>query len=119
MRNYRLYLKDIFEAMGAVQTFVEGMNFDAFIADDKTTSAVVRKLEIIGEATKNVPEEIRQKYPQVPWKQMAGMRDWIIHGYFAVNYFVVWETTVELIPPLQPIIAQILKDLEERQTHEQ
>ena len=75
MRNYRLYLKDIFEAMGAAQGFVKGTDFEAFVADDKTASAVVRKLEIIGEATKNVPETIRQKYPQVPWRQMARMRD--------------------------------------------
>ena len=113
MRNYRLYIKDIFEAMSAVQTFVEGMDFDAFVADDKTASAVVRKLEIIGEASKNVPEEVRQKYPQVPWRQMAGMRDQIIHAYFAVDYAVVWDTLKVDIPPLQPIIAQILKDLEE------
>ena len=73
MRNYRLYLKDIFEAMVAAQAFVEGMSFDAFVADDKTASAVVRKLEIIGEAAKNVPETIRREYPQVPWQQMAGM----------------------------------------------
>ena len=91
MRNYRLYLKDIFEAMGAAQTFIEGMDFDLFVEDDKTTSAVVRKLEIIGEAAKIVPETIRQKYPQVPWRNMAGMRDRIIHAYFAVDYIVVWE----------------------------
>lgn len=113
MRNYRLYLKDIFEAMVAAQVFVEGMSFEAFVADDKTASAVVRKLEIIGEATKNVPYPIRQKYPQVPWRDMAGMRDRIIHAYFDVNYSVVWETVKNRIPLLKPIIAQILKDLEE------
>ncbi len=113
MRNYRLYLKDIVEAMGAAQTFVEGIGFDAFAADDKTASAVVRKLEIIGEATKNVPKTIRQEYPQVPWRQMAGMRARILPVYFDVNDAIVWEVVTELIPPLQPIIAQILKDLEE------
>ena len=99
--------------MGAVQAFVEGMGFDAFIADDKTASAVVQKLEIIGEAAKNVPEEIRQKYPQVPWRQMAGMRDRIIHAYFAVDYAVVWDTLKVDIPSLQPIIERILKDMED------
>ena len=113
MRNYRLYLKDIFEAMVAAQAFVEGMSFDAFVGDDKTASAVVRKLEIIGEATKNVPEVIRQKSPQMPWRDMAGMRDRIIHAYFDVNYSIVWETVENRIPLLQPIIAQILKDLGE------
>ena len=113
MRDHRLYLKDIFEAMVAAQAFVEGMNFDAFIADDKTASAVVRKLEIIGEAAKNVPQTIRREYPRVPWQQMAGMRDRIIHRYFAVNHVIVWDTVKDHIPSLQPIIAQILKDLEE------
>ena len=113
MRNYRLYLKDIFEAMVAAQSFVEGMDFDVFVEDDKTTSAVVRKLEIIGEAAKNVPETIRQEYPQVPWQQMAGMRDRIIHAYFAVDYVIVWDTLKDVIPPFQPIIKQILKDIKE------
>ena len=112
MRDYRLYLNDILAAMIDAQEFVEGMDFDAFAADDKTVSAVVRKLEIVGEATKNVPETIRQKYPQVPWRQMAGMRDRLIHGYYDVNYSVVWEVVTELIPPLQPTIKQILKDTE-------
>ena len=112
MRDYRLYLKDILAVMIDAQGFVEGMDFDVFAADDKTVSAVVRKLETVGEATKNVPETIRQKYPQVPWRQMAGMRDRLIHGYYDVNYSVVWEVVTELIPPLQPIIKQILEDIE-------
>lgn len=113
MRNHGLYLKDIFAAMVAAQAFVEGMDFNAFVADDKTVSAVIRKLEIIGEATKNVPETIRQQYPQVPWRNMAGMRDRIIHRYFAVNYTIVWDTVKDHIPPLQSIIEQILKDLDD------
>ena len=99
--------------MVAAQAFVEGMDFETFAADDKTSSAVIRKLEIIGEAVKNVPLEIRQQYPQVPWRDMAGMRDWLIHGYFGVDYSRVWLTVEDRIPSVQPIIAQILKDLTE------
>ena len=113
MRDYRLYLRDIFAAMIAIQEFIEGMDFETFIEDDKTASAVIRKLEIIGEATKNVPEEIRQNYPQVPWRQMAGMRDRLIHSYFGVDYSLVWETVKSQIPLLQPVIVQILRHLEE------
>jgi uncharacterized protein with HEPN domain len=69
MRNYGLYLKDILDAMEAIETFVEGMSFEEFIKDDKTVSAVIRKFEIIGEATKGIPAEIRQKYPDVPWRE--------------------------------------------------
>ena len=119
MRDRQLYLRDIFAAMISIQEFIGGMDFEAFAADDKTASAVIRKLEIIGEATKNVPEEIRQNYPQVPWRQMAGMRDRLIHAYFRVDYLLVWETAKNQIPPLQPVIAQILKDLEEEVAHGQ
>ena len=115
MRGYRLYLQDIFTAMGTAQSFVEGMDFETFVADVKTVSAVIRQLEIIGEATKNVPMAIRQKYPEVPWRDMAGMRDWLIHVYFKADTTLVWETVTEddQIPFVKPIIAQILKDIAE------
>ena len=112
MRDFRLYLKDISEAMIAAQAFAEKMDFNTFAADDKTASAVIRKLEIVGEATKGVPEAIRQKYPQVPWQQMAGMRDKLIHAYFGVDYSLVWETVQDLLPLLQPTIALILEEME-------
>ncbi|MDE0482269.1 MAG: DUF86 domain-containing protein [Candidatus Poribacteria bacterium] len=118
MRDLRLYVKDISAAMITVQEFIKEMDFEMFLEDDKTTSAVVRKLEVIGEAAKNLPDTIRQKYPEVPWKQMAGMRDKLIHAYFGVDYTLVWDTVKNLIPPLQPIIAQILEDMEEETNDE-
>ena len=111
MRDLRLYFNDILAAMIAAQDFINGMDFNDFLEDDKTNSAVIRKLEIIGEATKHIPDSIRQEYTQVPWRQIAGMRDKLIHDYFGVDYTLVWVTIKDLIPPLQPIIQQILEDM--------
>jgi uncharacterized protein with HEPN domain len=111
MRNLRLYLKDILVAMEAIEEFVEGIEFDEFKQDDRTSSAVIRKFEIIGEATKQVPEDIRQQYPQVPWKEMAGMRDKLMHFYFGVDYNLVWQAIKYRVPQIKPVIRQILEDL--------
>ncbi len=109
-KDYKLYLKDILEAMESIEQFVKGLSFDNFIKDDKTTSAVIRKFEIIGEATKQIPDEMRQKYPLVPWKEMAGMRDRLIHFYSGVDYKLVWDTIVNRIPQVKTLIKDIIEN---------
>ena len=111
-REYKLFIQDIKECIEQIDEFVGNMTLEEFKADEKTSSAVVRKLEIIGEATKNVPKEIRQKYKELPWSDMARMRDKIIHSYFVVDYEVVWKTIKERLPEIKPKIDTILKDLE-------
>lgn len=111
MRDYYFYVKDIIEAMDAIAEFTEGLEFEEFRRDDKTSSAVIRKFEIIGEASKNVPANIRRKYPQVPWKEMAGMRDKLIHFYFGVNYELVWQTIKRRIPQIRPVLREIIKSI--------
>ena len=109
MRDYTLYLKDILVAIESIEDFIAGMDLDTFQIDDKTTSAVMRKLEIIGEAVKQIPDEIRQNYSQVPWKEMAGMRDKLIHFYFGVDYHLVWKTITERLPQVKQEIQRVLQ----------
>jgi len=107
-RIYADYVEDILDAMEKVAQFIEGMTFDQFAEDDKTVFAVIRALEIIGEATKHVPQPVRASYREVPWQEMAGMRDKLIHDYLGVNLVVVWKTAFEDLPNLEPVIRRIL-----------
>jgi uncharacterized protein with HEPN domain len=110
MRDSKLYLKDMLAALDAIVGFVAGMDLEAFQNDDKTSSAVLRKLEIIGEAAKQIPDELRLKHPGIPWKEMAGMRDKLIHSYFGVDYPLVWGTVQNRLPEVQRQIEKILQD---------
>ena len=108
MRGYSLYLKDILATIDAIEGFIAGMNLATFQADDKTVSAVARKLEIIGEAAKQIPDDVRQNHPGVPWKEMAGMRDKLIHFYFGVDHQLVWKAIKERLPQIKPEIQKML-----------
>lgn len=107
-REIRDYLKDILEAMENAMTFVSEMSYESFVTDTKTFYAVIRALEIIGEAVKKIPRNIREKYPEIPWEKMAGMRDKLIHEYFGIIYERVWETVKRDIPQIKPLIEKIL-----------
>jgi uncharacterized protein with HEPN domain len=103
------YLLDILGACQLIQSFVEGMDRATFDDDPKTQSAVIRQFEILGEATKRVSEELRASQPSIPWRQMSGMRDVLIHAYDHVNLDQVWYATQISIPELIPKIESLIR----------
>lgn len=110
MRASELLLKDILEAISAIERFVEGISFEDFMNNDEKSSAVIRKFEIIGEATKGLPEDLKDKHPEIPWKEMAGFRDKLIHFYFGVKYELVWQAIKKRLPRIKSLIQKILED---------
>jgi uncharacterized protein with HEPN domain len=106
------FVEDVIKAMNKAVKFVEGMSYKEFIQDEKTVFAVIRAIEIIGEAVKNIPDDVRKTYPEIPWRGMAGMRNKVIHEYFGVDPEVVWKTIRERIPEVKPLFEKMLKDLQ-------
>ncbi|MDI6731806.1 MAG: DUF86 domain-containing protein [Candidatus Margulisbacteria bacterium] len=111
IRDYGDYIQDILNSALEVEEFVRGYSIERFIGDRKTINAVVRSIEVIGEAAKNVSEQIKAKYPQIDWKAMAGMRDKLIHEYFGVDPEILWKVIKEDIPPMLPLLKQMLGEL--------
>jgi len=107
-RDYRDYIQDIIESIKEVDSFIMGMDFEDFANDKKTINAVIRSIEVIGEATKQIPKSIRIKYPFIPWKKMAGMRDKMIHEYHSIDIEILWETIKKDIPSLMPLMNEVL-----------
>lgn len=104
------FLRDIQEAVRRIQAYTDAMAYDQFLTDPKTQNAVVRNLEIIGEATKNLSTQLRESYPDVPWKGMAGIRDRLIHRYFGVNLDIVWDIVTVELPLLESLVEKILRN---------
>jgi len=110
-RTSQDYLQDIVSYADDAMQFVMGMDFAAFEQDKRTYYAVMRALEVIGEATKNIPPAIRDRYPTIPWRLMAGMRDRLIHNYIGADLKKVFETVLTDLPDIKIAIAQVLEDL--------
>jgi uncharacterized protein with HEPN domain len=104
------YIADILTAAREVAEFTEGMDYEAFRADKKTVNAVIRSLEVMGEAAKRIPEDVRAQYPDIPWKRIAGMRDKLIHEYAGVDLEVVWTVLNEELPPMKVHVENAARD---------
>ncbi|MDD3014574.1 MAG: DUF86 domain-containing protein [Candidatus Gastranaerophilales bacterium] len=107
-RNYIFFIKDIENSVNKILRYTENIEFETFLNDEKTIDAVERNFEIIGEAVKNLPDEFKNKYPEIPFKQIAGMRDKLIHDYFGVDYEIVWKTIKTKLPEFRENIQELV-----------
>jgi uncharacterized protein with HEPN domain len=110
-REYRDYIQDIVSAIEKIEQFTNGIqNFQDFHNDEKLELAVTKLFENIGEAVKKIPDEIKNKYPDAPWKEIAGMRDILIHEYFGIDTEVMWKTIKNDLPIIKPLMLRIWKE---------
>ena len=112
-RNYNLYLQDIVEAADRIASYIEGMARSEFEADQMRIDAVIRNLQIIGEAVKKIPSSIREAYPSIPWHEIAALRNRVTHVYFDVDLNITWNVVQLELPMLKTQIQQILKERSE------
>jgi uncharacterized protein with HEPN domain len=109
-REVKLYLTDIDDAISAIQTYTTDMTYEQLLDDRKTRDAIILNFVVIGEAIKKIPQEIIHHHPEVPWKEFAGMRDKMVHGYFQISPTIVWETSQHDLAPLAIVIKVLLRE---------
>lgn len=106
-RDVEVYIEDIQESISKIEEYTKAVSRDDFLSNTQVQDAVLRRLEIMGEAVKNIPDEFKNRYPEIPWKKIAGMRDVLIHAYFGVNLDRVWKIIEEDIPHLKSEMAKV------------
>ena len=111
-KNIQPYIEDILESIDKIETYTQGIELDEFLINTECQDAVLRRLEIIGEAVKDIPDEIRTQYNEIPWKQIAGMRDMLIHEYSGVSLERVWKVLATDLQPLKNTSSKILDALD-------
>lgn len=108
-RGDREYLADIREAIQRIQTYTTNLSYAQFLTDEKTQDAVIRNIEILGEAVKHLTADLTAAHPEVEWKSIAGMRDKLVHEYFGVNLDILWDVLTTRLPPLRVQIERIIQ----------
>jgi uncharacterized protein with HEPN domain len=109
-RDYKVFLEDIRDAIAKVRRYTSGLGLIGFAQDEKTVDAVVRNLELIGEAAKNIPEEVRARYTQIDWRRVTGLRNILIHQYFAIDVDILWDIVQNKLPDLEKEIQHMLAE---------
>ncbi len=107
-RDYKVYLEDILISVEKITRFVKGISYESFITNEMLLDAVLFNLEVLGEAAKHIPEEIRKRYPTIEWRSISGLRNIIVHQYFRLNLRIIWDTVQNELPTLRRSIADIL-----------
>ena len=118
-REYQLFVEDILDAIISIEQFIGDMDYGKFYEDDKTRSAVVWKIENIGEAVKNIPKHVKDRYKTLPWSDMARIRDKIRHYYFGVDYAIVWEVVTKRFPDIKPEIERMVAGIKEEEAEKE
>lgn len=108
-REYILYLEDIFQSMQRIEKYLDNIDFQQFKTTYIVADAVVRNFEIIGEASKKIPTDIQEKYPEIPWRKMYGLRNLIAHEYFGIDYELIWEIATVNLPQNRVDLQKIIK----------
>jgi len=111
-RDFKVYLEDVLEAAGKIRGYTADLSYSDFEKDSKTVDAVIRNLEIIGEAVKHLPQELRSRHTDIEWRKVAGLRDVLSHAYFEVDLGIVWEVVSTKLPTLESRVAGILQEEE-------
>ena len=107
-KDPKVYLDHIMHSIGAIENYLQGVSKEEFLNSEEKQDLISRRLEIIGEAVKQIPEDFKQKHEEIPWRDIGDMRNVLIHVYFDVDYTIVWETAIELIPVLKRQIEKLL-----------